>query len=177
MKQAAEELGIEYKILKPIVDGQFIPQYPVALRLCRWMYGKKVFRKNRLVSEYQEKDSRAWAKRSVTLRTATWQSVDRLKKSVHGMSTSAFVDLCVTLVVQDNLLLTTLQKAADRLEEARVTQLLSENEALKELLRGDLRLAVESWKDNEIPEEEFIEHFPVETLTTREDFDEGWVKL
>lgn len=171
-QQAAEETGIEYKILKPVIDGRFIPPYEVCLRLCHWMFGKKTFRKNRMVSEYQKKDHRRWSKRSVNLRTATWQMIDKHKK-IGGMTTSAFVDLCVTLVVNDNMILSSLQKAADRMEEARVAQIMSENPALMELLRGSLKKAKDDWESN-TPTEEFTEPLPIQTVTTREDFDKEW---
>lgn len=172
-EDVVDELGISEVQLELILQGRLLPDYETCTRLCQWMFGKKVYREDRMIREYQKTDTRAWKKKSVTLRTATWQSVDRARKKFgNGMGISAFVDLCVTLVVQDNMVLTTLQKAADRLEEVRVTQILAECKPLREFLSGDLQLAHDVWKDDSVKAEEYVAPSPVQTICERDEWSE-----
>lgn len=166
--QACEELGLGKEIMVPLLQGRWLPDYKVALRLCAWMFGKKYFRKWKLKSEYRRPGQGPdWTKRTVTLTNGMWRTIDKLRKMNH-LGTSEFIDLCVTTVVRDNVVVENLQKAADMLEEARVKTLLREEPELFKLLSGSLKLAVETWKDDKIKAEDYSDPFPLRTIVTSE---------
>lgn len=148
-KRIGEDLGIPGGLAYYILIGTVVPPPLVAARIVKWMYEGVTYEGKMLADEAViREDKRRFRVVKATLRKAKALAATR-KAEALGLTLSAFIDLAVTRLLENEPVMSTLQEAADKVEAARLTQLFRENPDLKPLLSGHLTVAKKVWDSGE----------------------------